>query len=476
MGNSVAEKQDAAFAFAKNLAKVRYEDLPPEAVESTKTAILNHIGTAIAASTTVPVCKQMVELAEEMGGKKESTIIAYGVKVPCYMAAFVNAALAHGLNFGDHSDEYSLHTGVAVFPAAFAVAERMGNVSGKEFITAFTLGTDMMIRLARAFQQKATRNWVDYGWWHGQMLEYFPAAAVAGRLLGLEEDKIVKAIGLAYAQTAGTIESLSGVGANKEIYSSYPAMTGVISALMAQRGISGPINSFEGKAGLFNVYFQGEYESEPLTRDLGKKFEGTTVGFSAYPCSASTHAYIQIALQIAEAHKIRPDDVEAVTVFIGLKEKSFRNCEPLQVRRNPTKISEAQMSLPFAVATALVKGKPSLKHFVNEGFKDAEILRLSNKVTYQVDPQYGHRSGSAMFRPAIELKMTDGRILREDQEIYRLGNPKNPMSNEEHVEKFRDCASYAVKPLTIDRLEEAVKMLTDLENVDDVSRIIRLVS
>ena len=181
MDNSTAEKQDAAFAFAKNLANIRYEDLPSEAIESTKIAIMNHIGTAIAASTTVPVCKQVVELAEEMGGKKESTIIAYGVKVPSYMAAFVNAALAHGLNFGDHSDEYSLHTGVAVFPAAFAVAERVGHVSGKEFITAFTLGTDMMIRLARAFQQKTTRNWVDYGWWHGQMLEYFPAAAVAGR-------------------------------------------------------------------------------------------------------------------------------------------------------------------------------------------------------------------------------------------------------------------------------------------------------
>ncbi|MHC4891502.1 MAG: MmgE/PrpD family protein [Planctomycetota bacterium] len=474
--SSVAEKGDAAFAFVKNVVSLRYEDIPSEAVDSTKISILTHLGAAMAASTTVPVCKQMMELAKEMGGKKESTIIAYGAKVPCYMAAFVNAALAHGLNFGDHSDEYSLHTGIAVFPAAFAVAERVGKVSGREFITAFTGGTDMMIRLGRAIHTKASRQWVAYGWWHGQILEYFPAAAVAGRLLGLEEDQIVRALGLVYAQTAGTLDSLSGIGADKAIYPSYPALAGVLSALMAQRGISGPKNSLEGKAGLFNVYFQGEYDSASLTRDLGKNFEGASVGFSAYPCSASTHAYIEIALRMVDEHRIRPDDVEAVTLFIGLKEQSFGNCEPLQTRRNPTKISEAQMSLPFAVAAAMAKGKPSLKHFVGEGFKDPEILRLSNKVAYRVDPEYGHRPDTAMFRPAMEVKLTDGRVLSSDREIFRYGNPKNPMCKEEHIEKFRDCASYSVKPLSKDRVEEVIKMLTNLEEVDDVSQIIQSVS
>jgi 2-methylcitrate dehydratase PrpD len=474
--SSVAEKMDAAFTFAKHIARVRYEDIPSKAIESTKIAILTHLGIAVAASTTVPVCKQMMELAKEMGGKEESTIIAYGGKVPCYMAAFVNAALAHGLNFGDHSDEYSLHTGIAVFPAAFAVAERVGKVNGREFISAFTLGTDIMIRLARAIHMKNSRSWTAYGWWPGQVLEYFPAAAVAGRLLKLKEEQIVKALGLAYAQTAGTIDSLSGIGADKALYPSYPALAGVLSALMAQRGISGPRDSLEGKAGLFNLYFQGEYDSASLTRDLGEKFEGASVGFSAYPCSASTHAYIEIALQMVDEYRIRSEDVEAVTLFIGPKEESLGNCEPLQVRRNPTKISEAQMSLPFAVATTLAKGKPCLKHFVGEGFRDPEILRLSNKVSYQVHPEYGHRFDTARFRPAIEVKLTDGRVLRSDREVFRYGNPKNPIGKEEHLEKFRDCASYSVKPLSNERVEEVIKMLINLEEVDDVSQIIRLVS
>jgi len=242
---------------------------------------------------------------------------------------------------------------------------------------------------------------------------------------------------------------------------------------MAQRGISGPKDSLEGKAGLFNVYFQGEYDSASLTRDLGKNFEGASVGFSAYPSSAMTHAYIDTALRMVDEYRIRTDDVEAVTLFIGLAEQSFGNCEPLQARRNPTRMSEAQMSLPFAVATAIAKGKPRLKHFVGEGFKDPEILRISNKVSCQVEPEYGHRCGTAVFRPAIEVKLTDGRVLRSDREVFRYGNPKNPMSKEEHIEKFRDCVSYSAKPLSNDRVEEVIKMLTNLEEVDDVSQIIQ---
>lgn len=471
-----AEKEDAVFAFARHMASVGYEDIPPEAIQSTKISILTHLGAALASSTTVPVCGQMVELAREMGGKGESTIIGYGDMAPCFMAAFVNASLVHGLNFGDYSDEYLVHTGVAVFPAAFAAAERAGGVSGKELIAAFTLGTDLMVRLGRAIHTDSSRNWLAHGWWPGQLFQYLPAAAVAGRLLALDEARIVRAIGMSYAQTGGAIDSLSGPGADKAMYPTYPALAGVLSALLAQRGVSGPLSSLEGKAGLFNVYFQGEYDSDSLTRGLGKDFEGAGVGFSAYPCSASTHAHIKTALEMVEEHGIRPDQVEAITLFIGLKEQSFGNCEPLKDKCNPRKISEAQMSLPFAVATAVAKGKPSLRHFVADGFRDPEILRLSNRVTYQFDPKYGHQYGTWKFRPAIEIKLTDGRVVRSEKEVFRYGSPENPMSEEEQVEKFKDCASYSTKPLSEDRVNEVIEMILHLEDVDDVSRIIRLVS
>jgi len=468
-------KRDSAFDLADNVVTLKYEDIPSEVAEVTKTDILDTLGVAIAASTTTPACREMTELVKEMGGKEESTIIAYGGKVPSYMAAFVNAALAHSLNFDDLYDAYALHPGCILLPSALAVAERVGKVSGKEFITAYTLGLDVMGRLGRAvFPPALFRDWVVYGWLVAQLVGYFGATAVAGRLLGLNEGKMVSAFGLAYCQTAGNFEPLYGVGADKGVYPSYPAQAGVLSALMAQKGIAGPKNSLEGRAGLFKVYFQGEYDPVPLTVDLGKSFEGVNLGFYTFPCDGWTHVYITTTLQMVDEHDVQPQDVEAITVFVGPKTKTL--CEPLQNRRNPRNMTEAQFSLPFTVATAITKGKPRINHFTSDGIKDPEILQLSNKVTWRADSECDRQYGTGLQKAKVEIKLRDGRVLHCEQKGFRYGNPKNPISKGELVEKFRDCTSYSASPLPKDRLEKVIELVDKLEEVDDVSQVIRLVS
>jgi 2-methylcitrate dehydratase PrpD len=434
---------------------------------------LTGLGTALGASAIVPVCKGMVNLAKEIGGKKESTIIGYGDRVPCHMAGFVNAALVHGLNFGDICDEYPLHPGAAVIPVAFAVAEQVGKVSGKEFITAVTLGVDILVRMARSIYVKAKRDWANYGWNPQHILAYFSATAVAGKLLKLNESQMVNAFGLAYSQTAGSFEEVIGVGTDKAIYNAYAALAGALSARMAQRGIGGPRNSLEGKAGLFNVYFQGEYDSASLTCDLGKVFEAAAVGFYSFPCCAFNHPYIEGALKMVGEYGIHPDKIESITLFVGPTE-TFALCQPLETKRNPTTLSEAQMSLPYTVAVALTKGKPRLKHFLRESFEDREILRLSNKVDFQVSQEYGSQVGTSAARTAIEVKLRDGKVLRSDREGVRYGHSRNPMSKEDHIEKFRDCVSYSVKPFPKKTLEDLIDRLLRLEELEDIRRIVSL--
>ncbi len=477
MAKSTAERKDASFALARHAVNTKYGAIPKEAIEATKIDILTTLGCAVGASTTEPVCKKMVDLVKEIGGKKESTIIVYGGKVPCHMATFANAALAHGLNFEDCYDDYSFHIGIAILPPALAVAERVGIVSGKEFIAAFTTGADIAIRLCRAANTDPSLTLLDLGWAPEQIFGYIPAAAVAGRLLGLNEDEMANAFGLAFSQTSGLIETIIGVSVDKAIYTSYSGMSGVLAALMAQKGIIGPRDCIESKRGLFNVFFRGrKFDSASLTRDLGKSFEGAGVGFYPYPCSGGMHAFIHTALQMAKEHKLRPEDVAAVTLFVGPMERdTIRYVEPLSFKQNPPRLSDAQMSLPFSVATALAKGTPRIKHFV-EGFNDPEILRISNKVTYQYGPEYGMKVGRPEVRPVIEITLTDGRVLRDDKTVYRYGHPKNPMSMEEHIEKFRDCVSYSAKPISQSNVDKAIEMLTHLEEVDDVSQIVKLVS
>jgi 2-methylcitrate dehydratase PrpD len=345
-------------------------------------------------------------------------------------------------------------------------------------MTALTLGLDIIIRLGRALVLKEPPcNWIRYGWLPQQILGYFSSAAVAGRLMGLDEDQMVKAFGIAYSQTAGVTEEVAGVGVDKAVYPSYAGLAGVLSVLMAQKGITGPTNSLEGKNGLFHVYFQGEYNPSALTENIGKSFEGVNIGFFSFPCCAHTHAYIETALRLVDEYKIRPEDVDIVTLFVGpLEKEALGLCDPLQVRRNPTNISEAQLGLPFTVATAMTKGRPRIKNFVDGGYTDPEILRLSNKVVCQVDPEHGQKVGKGVTRPGIEVRLKGGRVLRSDREVFRYGHPQNPMGREEHIEKFRDCVSYSVKPLPEDSVERLIEMLMKMEEIRDVGEIIRLVS
>lgn len=470
---SSVEKKDAIFALAKNIVSVKYEDIPTPVAEMTKMDILDSLGVAIAASGTAPACKSMVELAEELGGKEESTIIAYGSKVPSFMAAFVNSGLVHYLNYDDLHDAFFIHVACSVFPAAFAIAERVGKVTGREFITAYTLAIDLECKLSRALisNKKTPSDWTLHGWMLSQTFGYFGAAAVAGKLLGLNEDQLVDAFGFAYCQAAGNMEVLYGVGGDKGIYPSWAAKGGVLSALMAQKGLAGPKNSLEGSAGLFNVYFNGEYDSSSLTTDLGKSFE--VISFYAFPCCGFTHSYIELALRMRDEHHIQPEDVEAMTVFVGPMVQKL--CEPLQIRRNPRIVSEAKYSIPFAVATAIAKGKPCIKHFTNDGIKDPEILRLSNKVSWQADQEYDAQV-SGMYPAKVEIKLRDGRVLRSEHKSFRYGHPQRPMSKEELTEKFRECASYSVRPLLKDSVEKVIGMVNKLEEIDDVSEIIHLVS
>ena len=468
MASLASETKGAIFTLAENMATARYESIPAQVAEVTKLDILDSLGVALAASGLAPVCKKVVELTKEIGGKEESTIIGYGGKVPSYMAAFANAALVHALNYDDYCDPLIVHFACSIFPSAFAVAERVGKVSGKELITAYTLSMDFEGRLIRALEIKKPRDWNYYGWILAQVFGYFGATAVAGRLFGLEKNQLLSALGLAYSQIGGGKQLMVGGGADKGIYPSYMAKAGVLSALMAEKGIAGPQDSLEGAAGLYRVYFHGEYDPAPLTADLGKSFIGP--GFYQFPCCGAAHFCIELALQMVEEYKIHHGDIESIMVSAGPKLQ--RLLEPLEIRRNPRMMTEAQYSVPYTVAIALTKGKPRMQHFTSDAIKDPEVLRISNKVSYRPDPECDLRFGTGAMAAKMEIKLKDGRVLHSEKKGLRHGHPQNPMSREEVIEKFRECASLSLRPLSNRNVDRVIQMVSNLEEVDDVSQIV----
>lgn len=458
-------KGDVVWTLAKNIVQAGYPDLPAEAVEATKKSILDTLGVIEAASGITPGLKELVGLVKEGRGKKESTILGFGGRVPAWMAAFANGAMSHCLDYDDDHHYAKVHPSANTVPSGFAVAERLGRVKGKDFITAVALGNDLVSRLGYSIP-------INIPWHRTSLFGVFAAAATSGKLLGLDEQQMVDALGLAFCQAAGTQEIRFGVGSDiGGMRDAFPNKGGVLAALMAQRGIRGVRTCLEGKAGLYNVYYRGEYDRDALTADLGKKFHGADTGYKPWPACGATHTYIDSALALANEHDIHPQDVQEITVFVG--DFLQNHCQPLEVRRRPATTLDAKFSLPFSTAVAIARRKVVIQDYSVEGLKDPVVLELAGKVTPRFDEQYNQKRTDRAGK--VEIRTKDGKLYSKRTD-FPYGHPKRPMSWEDIANKFRDCLSYAAKPVPKGDMEKVIDMVSKLEDAEDVSQVVRLLA
>lgn len=459
------DKKDIVWTLARHIVDTRFEDLTREVVEVTKKSILDTLGVMAAASGLAPECRMLVDLITEAGGKAESTIMGFGTRVPAWMAAFANGALAHSLDYDDLYYEAPVHPSSPVVSASLAIAERLGHVSGKDFITAVALGNDLTCRLGYAMDWK-------HDWAPTTVLGVFGAAAASGKLLELDKHGMVSALGIALSEAAGTQEMRYSVGNHLGgMNNGYPARGGVLSALMAQKGIIGPENSLEGRAGFFNVYFGGSYKREALTADLGEKFLGTHAGTKAWPTTGTTHVYIDATLKIVTEHDIRPDDIEAITLYVG--DFAMLHCQPIDERRRPQTSPDAKYSIPFAVAVAAAQRSVSLSDLTLEGIKNPAVLEMANKVNVKLDARFNAHKGEPPGM--VEMITTTGRCHSKRLE-FCYGHHLNPISTADVIQKFRDCVSYSVRPLSKTAVDKVIRIIMRLEEADNVGHIMQSLS
>jgi len=365
-----------------------------------------------------------------------------------------------------------VHPGVGTVPAAFPIAERVGKVNGKEFLTAICLGGDVVIRLGYA----GKKGQGGFKWLAGQVYGYFSATAACGRLLKLNADQLVDAFGIVLMQTGGTYEPIVATGGIvRGIWPAYTSHAGVLYALMAQKGIAGSKDSLEGKSALFQAFVDGKYDRNYLVDDLGKKFYMADSGFKPWPCSGLSKPHIEATLHIVNTNHIKSQDIDEITVFVSDYAKLL--VEPASQRRNPQTTMDAKWSLPYIVSVAATKGKVGIGDFTATGIKNPDVLRLVQKVKYQYDPQLtGGQGGWVGVAPGrVEIKTVDGRKYTKQVDVA-LGYGTHPMSKQQHEEKFRDCAAYSAKPLSSNDINTVIQMVDNLEKVEDVSEIVRILS
>ena len=417
---------DAIFDFVKNFTRTRYEGIPRAAVEAVKSEVLDSLATALGGSSQAGV-RELVDMVKEWGGNEQSTIIAYGIKCPAPNAAQVNATMIHALDYDDGHPSALVHIGCLAVSTCFAVAERMGKTSGKEFITAMALGADFLARLGLA--SRPGTSLAASGWHPTALYGFLGAAAMAGKIMRLDEERMVNALGIAYHQCAGNGQCVIDGALTKRMGPGLAAKGGITAALMAERGITGAKNSLEGEFGMFNLYHGGDYDAKTLTADLGKRFEGINIGFKPYPCCGLTHPFVDATLSLMSRHDIKAEQVREIMVYGG--ESAYALCcVPAEVKCAPRTIVDAQFSVPWTVATALVKGKVSLEDFTQEAIKREDVLKISQKVTGELDPKQS-RHGVGPGR--VKILMKDGAEYTEEVE-HPLGSIERPMT-------FEDCVT-----------------------------------
>src|SRR5262245_44611006 len=442
-------------AFAANIA---YESLPSEAVIALKRVVLDTLGTAVAGTTLGAGCRELVEVIRGMGGTAESTIIGFGDQVPAAQAAYVNGGLAHALNYDAVG---AGHPGVLV-PAPLAVAEKMGNVSGKDFLAALAAGMEITARINTALMLagvNASQTFLE-----GQLVSIFGATASAGRLLKLSPTEMRSAVGLALMQASGTMQVVvGGDPPAKAIYAAFPNYGGVMAALLAKQGLDAECDALEGEAGFFAMYYGGKYVREALVQGLGTEFRCTDVRFKPWPTSGIPHPFIEAAANLAERHSLTPDAIERVHITAEPRARHWM--EPIAERRRPQNAASAANSIPFATAKALVNGQVTLADITPAGLQEPEALAVAERLEYSYDE--GLKGGAI-----VEVATADGRRLTERVDSP-LGSAANPMSYEQLVTKFKDCVSYAVQPIPGSAVEQFIEMVAHLEELPDVSALPR---
>ncbi len=451
--------------FVKHFTSIKYDDLPVAAVESAKREVLDSLATALGGSTR-PGVAELVDMVKEWGGTGQSTIIAYGLKCPAPNAAQVNGTMIHALDYDDGHQVALVHIGCVAVSACFAVAERMGKVSGKDLITAIALGGDFLARLGLASKPESSA--LSSGWHPTTLFGFLGAAAMAGKLMGFDDEKMINALGLAYHQCGGAGSGVSDGALAKRMGPGLAASAGIKAALMAERGITGDRDPLEGRTGLFNTYMGGDYDVNIFTSELGKRFEGVNIGDKPYPCCGLTHACIDAALALMSRHDIKADRIQDITVYGG--DSVYGLSQPPEVKCAPRTITDAQFSVPWVVATALVRGKVTVDDFTNEALKRREVLDIAQKVSAVLDTSMNrHGVGPG----GVIINMKDGEEYTEEVE-HCLGSVERPMDFDDCAAKFRECAACSIKPLHAGTVEKVIEMIANLEKLDDATEIIKL--
>ncbi|MEE9133392.1 MAG: MmgE/PrpD family protein [Gemmatimonadota bacterium] len=434
-------------------AELEYDHIGERAVHEAKRYLLDSLGCAFGGYRQEDALHAL-DVLDEIAGTGPATIIGSGKKTDVVSASLANALMVRVMDYNDIYWQQDPSHPSDILPAAIACAERQGS-GGDELIVGIIMGHEFEMRFCEAaFPGIRERGW------HHATLTAFVAPIVAGRMLRLPWEKIQHAIGISAshhctlgAVTAGKLTMM------KNTVDPMATQSGVMAALLAEKGYTGPEHVIDGKEGL--VHCMGpEWKLEVLTDGLGESWRIERCGMKAFPTEALTHAPISAVLELVQANELQPEQIEKVHIR-SLARAADILADP--TKYDPRSKETADHSLPYVIAAALVYRQVTPAQFETDVIMDPRVREQLNKVEVVADPDI-----EALFpelqRVIVKITTTDGEEFSEQLD-YPKGDPRNPVSDQEIEEKFDALAAPVLSDDARKRLKDAVWNLEQLDSV-----------
>jgi 2-methylcitrate dehydratase len=440
-------------------AGLQYQDISQEAVHQAKRFLLDSLGCALGGYRQHDV-KIALAVLGEIAGPGWATVIGSGQSIDPVSASLANALMIRCMDYNDIYWKQDPSHPSDIFPAAIACCERTGS-DGKELIVGLVLGHEFEMRFCEA----AIPGIRERGWHHAT-LTAFVSPIVAARALRLSWEQIQHAIGISASRhctlgavTAGKLTMM------KNTVDPMATQSGVLAALLAENGYSGPEHVIDGKEGLTHA-FGPEWKLNLLTDGLGESWRITQCGMKAFPTEALTHTPISAVLDLVKKNDLQPDQVEKVQIR-SLARAADILSDPSKY--DPQTKETADHSLPYVIAAALVDRQVTPAQFTMEKIMDEKIRAQLKKVEVVADPEI-EKVFPALQRAIVHIHTTDGRSFSKQLD-YPKGDPRNPLTDQEVEEKFAALAEGVLSKGAQKRVREAV---WNLEHIGSVSELMAL--
>jgi 2-methylcitrate dehydratase PrpD len=448
--------------FASNL---KLGDVPEDVIARAKAVILDGLGCGLFATNVrwTQILATVIQKLDPKGGR--ASIWGRGETASPINAALLNGTMVQGYELDD-ANPATIHSCAIVLPAALAAAEYLGTeqVSGERLLRAIIAGFEVGPRVGLCMN--GNRLMVN-GWHAPGIFAPFPAAVAAGIVLGLSEDQIFEALGIAGPQAAGLMAAQFG-SMVKRMLCAKGAQSGLYAALLAAEGFTGIDNIFEEQYGGFCSTFTqsvDQFDLRALTDGLGSRWETMRIAVKRHACVGTNLSTMDAIEELVAETGLKAADVDQIVVAVTQAAVSHSGWWPYV----PSGLTAAQMHLGFCVAMKLIEGEVFVEQMVEENIARPDLVDLANRVTVVHSTEREEKGRPFARGTDIEVRLKDGTVLKKTVD-YFLGSYLRPMTHEQMADKFRRLASKALSQDGVNALEAAV---WDLERASSASNLLR---